>query len=58
MDAETWLKELDIIKRLCSELIVDLLWHPEITEAHCETEFHDITVLRQNNEVRAIIKSK
>ena len=52
------LQEKDSVRKLSGELIVSVLWHPEICEAHGETNQHDIWARRQAECVVAVIRRK
>jgi len=56
MDVEAWLREKDVLRKLCGEMIVDVLWHPEIVEQHTNTKWHDIVVRRDYDVIRAEIR--
>lgn len=46
---DEWLREKDELRRICGELSVDALWHPDATESTCETEHHMVRVIRYKN---------
>ena len=56
MKAKEWLEEKETLKKLCGDLIISALWHPEIKEAHGNTDYHDVRVTRKNGVVRAEVR--
>jgi hypothetical protein len=52
------LREKEAVKSLVADLVASCLWHPEVMEAHGETDEHDIVVRRVGAGVEAKIKRK
>ena len=50
--------EKDVLKRMCADLLVDVLWCPDIRQAHGETDEHELDVTKENGEVIARLKRK
>lgn len=54
---EDWLHEKDLLRRIIGEVAVDVLWHPEIKEAHHTTNCHEIHARRCENSVVIEVKA-
>lgn len=55
---ENWLKEKEAVRKMVGDLAITCLWHPDVVEAHAETEEHDIRAWREDNQVKVVVKHK
>ena len=58
MKTNNWLDEKDRLRRMCGEIMVDVLWNPTTTLITGGTEYHDIKVWREDGIVKAELKRK
>ncbi len=53
-----WEKEKESIRRICQDLVIEVLWNPNVLNGHSETEHHDIKVWKANGVVKMEIRRK